>query len=136
MDHKLIPSVAKWNKACECYLVTVLNRTPIFESCASRSGSKNKHHKDTCLKEIDLRVIKNSTLNRGHNCRRTHVFSEGIKKHVLPITIIKSGEVRFSIRFLLMIHCEFANAIQVLLCESNWQKLENMTNGPNKTHTP
>ena len=97
MDHKLISSVAKWTKVCECYLVTVLNWTPIFESCAIRTGSKNKHHKDTCLKEIDLHVISNSTLNSGHNCRRTHVFSKGIKKHALPITITKSGEVRFSI---------------------------------------
>lgn len=36
--------------------------------------------------------------------------------NALPITIPKSGEVQFSIPFLLMIHHGFANATQDLLC--------------------
>jgi hypothetical protein len=35
-----------------------------------------------------------------------------------------------------MFHCLFANATQVLLCKSNWHKLENMKMKPNNTHIP
>ena len=33
------------SKACRCYLVTSLNRTPMFDWCVLRWGSNNKHHK-------------------------------------------------------------------------------------------
>ena len=35
-------------------MVTFLNWTAIFESCMVRCGSKKRHQKDTCLKEIGL----------------------------------------------------------------------------------
>jgi hypothetical protein len=44
-------------KVCWCYSVTLLNRTHMFYWCVVRWGSKNKHHKDTCLKEIGLGTI-------------------------------------------------------------------------------
>ena len=44
----------------------------------------------------------------------------------ITITITKSREVRFLIRFLLLLHRKFTNATQVLLCNSNRWKLENM----------
>ena len=47
-------------------------------------------------------------------------------KHALPITITKSGYVRFSIQFLHIFHRRFANIIQVLSCKSNQQKLEDV----------
>ena len=34
-----------------------LNRTPIFGWCVVRSGSINKHHKVTCLREIGLCLL-------------------------------------------------------------------------------
>jgi len=34
-----------------CYLVIFLNRASIFDLCVNKWVSKNKHHKDTCLKE-------------------------------------------------------------------------------------
>ena len=38
------------------YLVAFHNRTPILDWCVVRWGSKNKHHEDTCLKEIKLHL--------------------------------------------------------------------------------
>ena len=35
-------------------MVTFLNWTPRFNWYLIQSGSKSKHHKDTCLKEIGL----------------------------------------------------------------------------------
>ena len=53
-------------------------------------------------------AINYSTLNNEHKWA-DHVFIEEINKHA-PLTTIKcSGEVRF----LLMLHCRFANATQV-----------------------
>lgn len=49
----LHPIVTKVNG---CYLVTFLTRTPLFQWCGVRCGSKNKHHQDTCLKEIGLHL--------------------------------------------------------------------------------
>ena len=43
-------------------LVTNLNQTPIFESCAVWYHSKNGYHKDTCQKEIGLHVQNMRTI--------------------------------------------------------------------------
>ena len=61
---------------------------------------------------------------------RTCVSSSDINKLALPITITKSGEVRF----VQMFHCRFANATRVFLCRSNWWKLENMRKEPHNTY--
>ena len=37
-----------------------------------------------------------------------YVYSQGIIKHALPITISKSCQVQFSNQFWLMLHCRFA----------------------------
>ena len=85
-------------------------------------GSKSKHHKDTCLKEIGLHLqilvtTPHSIVNTiGSSLGRTHVSSEGINKHALPMTITKSGEVWFLIWFLQMFRCRFGNATQTLRC--------------------
>ena len=39
-----------------CCSVTFVDRTPIFDWCVVRRGSKNKHHEDTCSEEIGLRL--------------------------------------------------------------------------------
>ena len=55
-----------------------------------------------------------------------------INKHALPIFITKAREVQFSILFLQMFRCRFANATQVLMCKYNNQKLENMEKAMNQ----
>ena len=35
-----------------------------------------------------------------------------------------------------MFHCRVANVTRVLLCKSNWWKLENIKHEPNNTHIP
>ena len=47
--------------------------------------------------------------------RRTYVSNLEINKHVFPISITESREVRFSIQFLQMFHCRFANAGRVFV---------------------
>jgi hypothetical protein len=37
---------------------------------------------------------------------------------------------------MLMLHHRFANASQVSVCKSNWQKLEKMKSEPNNTQIP
>ena len=47
-------------------------------------------------------------------------FSQGgANNHALPITMLKSREVQILMRFLLTLHCRYANATQVSLCKSN-----------------
>jgi hypothetical protein len=57
------------SKVCGCYLVMLLNQTHVFDWHVIRRGSKSKHHNDTCLKEIGLRlqIINYSTLNGKHS---------------------------------------------------------------------
>ena len=65
---------------------------------------------------------------------RTYVFSWGVNKHGLPITITKS--VWSSIQFLRMLYRRFAKAMQVPMCKSNWEGLEIMINNLSDTHIP
>ena len=45
-----------WTQVCRCYSIAFLNRTLMFNWCVVRWGSKNKHHKIACIKEIGLHV--------------------------------------------------------------------------------
>ena len=50
--------------------ITTFNRTPIFGRCVVWWGSVSKYHKDTCSREIALRLQNRSnysTLNNEHN---------------------------------------------------------------------
>ena len=67
---------------------------------------------------------------------RTYVSNSETNIHASPITIIEQGHVRFSIRFLHKIHCRVANVTQLLLFESNQQKLETTKIYPNHIHVP
>ena len=51
-------------------MASFFNRTPMFDRFVIWWGSKCKHHKDTCLKEIGHSCYINnlSTLNNEHNC--------------------------------------------------------------------
>ena len=51
------------HQVCVRSSLTLLNRTPTFDWCAVRWGSKNKHHKDTCSKEVELRLQMLSTIS-------------------------------------------------------------------------
>lgn len=72
-----------------CFLI-------IYDWCVIRSRSKN-NHKDACLKEVGLRF--QCLLVTPHSIviinGKTYVLNYDIKKHALPITIIKSKEVKF-----------------------------------------
>ena len=44
------------HKVHMCHLITFVVLTPIFVWYVIRQGSKNKHHKDRCFKEVRLRL--------------------------------------------------------------------------------
>lgn len=51
-------------KVCGCYVVTLLNRIPIFDLCVARLMVKNGHHNSTCHNEVGLCAhTTNITLN-------------------------------------------------------------------------
>ena len=54
------------SKVSKCYPITFLKQTPKFDQCVVQWGSKNTHHKDTCLKESKP-CLNYSTLNIEHN---------------------------------------------------------------------
>ena len=63
-----------------CYSITFLNWTPIFDWCVSRWGSKNKHHKGICFKEIcvcfrEIQILLTTSHSVVNTFRRTYVFS-------------------------------------------------------------
>ena len=113
-----------------------LNWTPTVDWFVVQWGSKRKHHKDTCLKEIKLhRQTLTTTLHST-----VHIIGEDlciqlrINKHALPIPMTQTGEARFSIWFLhMLLRSRFAHATRVLFVESNRWKLENMEKEPNNT---
>ena len=118
-------------KVCGCVIqLLFLVKTSRFIWCVVRWGLTNKHHENICMFDTDWTTPSNS--NNYSTCTQTPhpivnttgrtyvVFSWGINKHALPITVTKSREVWFSIRFMLMLHRRFANAPQVSLCKSNW----------------
>lgn len=77
--------------ACTCYLVTFLDRPPMFECGVVGCGSKTQHFKDTCLKQIRLYLQflltpPNSIVNIVGNIL---VFSLVIIKRVLSISVTK-----------------------------------------------
>jgi hypothetical protein len=70
--------ISSTTKVCGFYSVTFLNWTvPIVDWCVLGRGSKNKHHKDTCLKDTTMFVV----------------FSELLWAH---LTSIHWGRLQFS----------------------------------------
>ena len=98
-------------------------RTPIFDWYVAQQGSKKKHHKNICWKEIELHLrICLTTLHSIMNTiERTCVFNQGINKCALSITITKSREVQFPIQFLLKLYHRFTSATRVLIYKSSWR---------------
>jgi hypothetical protein len=87
---------------CVCVLFGYFNfhiQTLIFDWCVVQWRSKNKHHKDTRLKEIGLhlQLLLITPHSIGNTTERTHVLGEEINIHQLPISITKSTEARSSI---------------------------------------
>jgi hypothetical protein len=100
-----------------------LNQTPIFNWCAVRCGSKEKRNNHTFKRNWTM--FSNFVLTILHlivkTIGRTHVFSQGINKNALPLTIIKLRKNRCLIWLCWCLdhHRIFANVIQVSLCKSD-----------------
>ena len=127
------------SKVGGCYLVTLFNPTPICDWYMVWWGSKIKHHKDTCLKDVGLWHLQklltslHSTLN---TFGMTYVFSlKEIIRHALPTIILDQGRLNFQpdlwyfIVDLLVQHTFF-------WCEYDWYKWENVKTNSNNTHIP
>ena len=65
-----------------------------------------------------FQIILIGALSIVNTIERTYVYSIGINKHVISMTITKEGKIQFLIHFLLMLHCRFAKVTYNLLCES------------------
>ena len=78
-------------KVFGCYSVTFLKQTPLFEWFVVRYGSKNKHCKDTCSKEIGLhlQILLTTLYSRVNTTGGSLNFLKELT-HALPITIMKS----------------------------------------------
>ena len=61
----------------------------------------------------------------NHHSSSRRSSSSGINKHALPVTITKSGEVQFSIWFLLTFRRGFARVTQLWRSESDQKKMKN-----------
>jgi hypothetical protein len=88
--HQTISSRCMWKnpcKVCGCYSATFLNRTPVFDWCVVWQGSKNKHHRDTFLKEIGLHfeVILSTTHSIVNTIGKTYVFNWGFNIHATSV---------------------------------------------------
>ena len=72
-----------------------LNRTLVFCWCVVQGGSKSKHHKGTCFKEIGLplRVLIPALQLIVNMIGGTYVWIPKINKHALLIIIVNSREV-------------------------------------------
>ena len=101
------------NDVCRCHSCISLNWTPIFDWCVVQWGSKNKHHKGTCLKAIELSLQMYVLLHTWivNTIERIYAFSQEDIKHTLLITITRLEEVHFLVQFFLsMLHRGIANA--------------------------
>jgi hypothetical protein len=127
-------------KACKHRVVMSFSHTRIFDRYVIRRGSKSKHHKNTCSKEIGLHLqILTTTLHSTVNTiGRTCVYIQSInQQHALPITKAKSRKVRFSINFLQTVHFRITNVTRVLSCKSNrGRSRRTWKTEPNNTHAP
>ena len=96
----------------------VLNQTPRFDWYVVCRGSKNTHHKNTHLKEIELhlQILITTQHSIVNSIGRPYVFNVEINKHALPTTITKSKKVWFLIQFLHMFLRRLANATQHKFC--------------------
>ena len=61
----------------------------MFDWCVVRCGSKNKHFKDASSKKfrLCLRISILAPYSIVNIIGRTYVFSDGLNKHTLSITI-------------------------------------------------
>jgi hypothetical protein len=83
-----------------------------------RCGSKSMYHEDKCLNKNELRVkILLTTLHSIVHTIGGPTYS--LEESTIAITISKSGVVRFSIRFLLMLHHRCADTQKSQRCKSN-----------------
>ena len=95
----------------------LLITTLVFEWYVVWWRSKCKHHKDTLLKEIGVRLRFLTTLHSiVLTIGRTGIFNQGVNDCALSITTtkVREGPI-FCWRFIYF----FANATQVLLCKPN-----------------
>ena len=100
-------------------------------------GSKRNHRKDACLKVIGLhfQVIITTLHSTMNTTKKTYIPNWEIDKHALLITVTKSRKrSNYQHGFYICFHHRSTDAPQILLCESNRQKLENMRNEPNNTY--
>ena len=112
-------------QACTC--TSELNSTHLLETIQGMAGVilllflikplhligvwfNEQNHEGTCLKDIGL-----SLLNSEHNWEDLCIQL----RNQQTCKFDKSREVQFTTQFFLMLHCRFANATQVSLCESN-----------------
>ena len=113
-------------QVCSSSSITVLflDSTPIFTWCLARWGSRNKHHKSTCSKEIGrcLLILITTLHSIVNTIGRTYVFSEGINKCALPISIT---EFRIRPIFNLICWCFIVDLLMKHKCNPNQQKSEN-----------
>ena len=114
------------HKACGWYFVTFLIGHLYFGWCVVRWVSKNKHHKNTCFKEIGLRlknIVKHSILNIGTQMGRPTYQLRNWQTSTIKTHNWIGGGVRFSI-WSMMLHHELAIATQVSFCKHNEYNLE------------
>jgi hypothetical protein len=92
----------------------LLNRTPILINMYFNEDQRTNTTKKHVSKNIRLSLqIRSTTLHSTVNTiGKTYVFGWKVNQCALSATTTKSGEVRFSIQFLLMLHRRFANARQ------------------------
>ncbi len=100
--------------------------------------SQSTHHKDTCLQEIALCLqILITTLHPIVNTNWEDLCIQLINQQTCAsIIVYDMNGVPISIQFSNKLYQRFANATQILLCNSNRNKLEIMKNEPNNTHIP
>ena len=126
-------------KVHECYSITC-NQTLILDQCVVCIwGPNNKHHKDTCLKEIGLpspNCINYSTLNNEPNQEDRWIPSRNQQTCPFDNHNYIKGGVNFSSKFCLCFIIDPFVQHKFSLCKSNRHKLENMLYEPNNTHTP
>lgn len=121
-------------EGCKCYSITSLNLTHVFEYCVVRSGPKNIHHEDKCLKDVGLCLqfvlsILQPMINTIWGCPCTQLKKQHTHTHTLPMTITVSQETQILFRLLLMFHSIFANATHILRREYDQYKTENLGGG-------
>lgn len=101
---------------CGPNVVTLLNRTPMFEQYVTRLEVKNGHQKDVCYNEIGLRVLVsidtifgfngNHEGLCGHLKRSTQIFSLSSFHFYIHVPILKTYNNNLSNLKLLSFGCD------------------------------